>query len=61
VFGVAYSWLFFREAFTPVQLLGVLGVCLGVYVVNSRGTTRQQSVTVEPASSTQQKEVEASS
>ena len=46
VFGVAYSWLIFREAFTPIQLLGVLGVCLGVYIVNSRGAARQSSVAV---------------
>jgi drug/metabolite transporter (DMT)-like permease len=42
VFGVSYSWLFFRETFTPLQLLGVMAVCLGVYVVNSRGVSRPQ-------------------
>lgn len=40
VFGVSYSWFFFAETFTPLQLLGVLGVCLGVYVVNSGGVFR---------------------
>ena len=40
VFGVSYSWFFFGETFTPLQLLGVLGVCLGVYVVNSGGVSR---------------------
>lgn len=42
VFGVSYSWFFFGEIFSPLQLLGVLGVCVGVYVVNSRGTLRPQ-------------------
>ena len=56
VFGVAYSWLFFREAFTPLQLLGVLGVCVGVYIVNSRGTVRRQPSTADPVSSPQPKE-----
>ena len=40
VFGVSYSWFFFGETFTPLQLLGVMAVCLGVYVVNSRGALR---------------------
>jgi drug/metabolite transporter (DMT)-like permease len=35
VFGVAYSWVLMNERLGPLQLLGVLGVCLGVYVVNS--------------------------
>ena len=61
VFGVAYSWFFFREAFTPLQLLGVLGVCLGVYVVNSRGAARRPSATVEPDSSVRAKEQVVSS
>jgi drug/metabolite transporter (DMT)-like permease len=56
VFGVAYSWFFFREAFTPLQLLGVLGVCLGVYIVNSRGAARQPSATVQLDSSVRAKE-----
>jgi drug/metabolite transporter (DMT)-like permease len=37
VFGVVYSWLLLNEVLTQVQLLGVLGVCLGVYIVNSGG------------------------
>jgi drug/metabolite transporter (DMT)-like permease len=37
VFGVAYSWFLLNETLTPMQLLGVLGVCLGVYIVNSGG------------------------
>ncbi len=37
VFGVAYSWFLLNEMLTPMQLLGVLGVCLGVYIVNSGG------------------------
>ena len=40
VFGVAYSWLLLHETLGPIQLLGVLGVCLGVYIVNSGGTPR---------------------
>jgi drug/metabolite transporter (DMT)-like permease len=48
VFGVAYSWFFLGETLTVIQLLGVLGVCLGVYVVNSRGATRSQPVREEP-------------
>jgi drug/metabolite transporter (DMT)-like permease len=48
VFGVAYSWLLLGETLTPIQLLGVLGVCLGVYVVNSRGVTRPQTTKEEP-------------
>jgi drug/metabolite transporter (DMT)-like permease len=35
VFGVAFGWLFLGETLTPVQLVGVLGVCAGVYVVTS--------------------------
>jgi drug/metabolite transporter (DMT)-like permease len=42
VFGVAYSWFLLGETLTFIQLLGVLGVCLGVYVVNSGGATRPQ-------------------
>jgi drug/metabolite transporter (DMT)-like permease len=59
VFGVLYSWFFFREAFTLLQLLGVLGVCLGVYVVNSRGR-RQQLDRVRTGSGTASQEVEVS-
>jgi drug/metabolite transporter (DMT)-like permease len=61
VFGVAYSWFFFREAFTPLQLLGVLGVCVGVYIVNGQGTAQRRRAVSSDAPSTHQKEVEASS
>ncbi|MEW6296222.1 MAG: DMT family transporter [Thermodesulfobacteriota bacterium] len=44
VFGVAYSWLLLHERLTPVQLLGVAGVCLGVYIVNSGGVPHPQPV-----------------
>lgn len=47
VFGVAYSWFFLGEVLTSVQLLGVLGVCLGVYVVSSGGAPRPQAVVRE--------------
>ncbi|MEW6297706.1 MAG: DMT family transporter [Thermodesulfobacteriota bacterium] len=35
VFGVLFGWAILHETLTPVQLLGVAGVCLGVYIVNS--------------------------
>jgi drug/metabolite transporter (DMT)-like permease len=61
VFGVAYSWLFFREAFTVLQLFGVLGVCIGVYIVNSQGAVRRNVTALSAAPSAQQKkEVQAS-
>ena len=47
VFGVAYSWLLLNEMLTPIQLLGVLGVCLGVYIVNSGGVPRPQVIVEE--------------
>jgi drug/metabolite transporter (DMT)-like permease len=47
VFGVAYSWLLLNETLTPIQLLGVLGVCLGVYIVNSGGAPRPQVIVEE--------------
>ena len=47
VFGVAYSWFLLNERLTPVQLLGVLGVCLGVYIVNSGGAPRPQVIVEE--------------
>lgn len=49
VFGVAYSWLLLSETLTLLQLLGVLGVCLGVYVVNSGGSSRRQPTAEEPS------------
>src|SRR5215470_11274798 len=47
VFGVVYSWLLLHETLSPLQLLGVLGVCLGVYIVNSSGAPRPQPVSQE--------------
>src|SRR5262245_34747670 len=47
VFGVAYSWFLLNETLTPIQMLGVLGVCLGVYIVNSGGVSQPRSVVVE--------------
>lgn len=47
VFGVAYSWFLLNETLTPIQLLGVLGVCLGVYIVNSGGAPRPQVIMEE--------------
>jgi drug/metabolite transporter (DMT)-like permease len=40
VFGVLFSWLLLRETFTGLQLLGVLGVCGGVYIVSSGSTSQ---------------------
>ena len=47
VFGVVYSWFLLGETLTPIQLLGVLGVCLGVYIVSSRGVARSRPVKEE--------------
>ena len=35
VFAVLYGWLLLGEYMGVSQLVGVAGVCLGVYVVNS--------------------------
>lgn len=43
VFGVAYSWMLLGERLTPFQLLGVAGVCLGVYTVNSGSVPHPQA------------------
>jgi drug/metabolite transporter (DMT)-like permease len=48
VFGVALSWLWLGETLTMVQLAGVAGVCLGVYVVTSSAAPP-----LPPASSTE--------
>ena len=40
VFAVAYGWLLLGEQMGTIQLLGVAGVCLGVYIVNSHGLPR---------------------
>jgi O-acetylserine/cysteine efflux transporter len=47
VFGVLYSWMLLGEVLTPIQLLGVLGVCLGVYIVSSGGGPRPQATSEE--------------
>lgn len=47
VFGVLYSWMLLGEVLTPIQLLGVLGVCLGVYIVSSGGGPRPQTAREE--------------
>ncbi len=38
VFGVLFARLFLHEILTSVQLLGVVGICAGVYIVSSGGT-----------------------
>lgn len=47
VFGVLYSWMLLGEVLTLIQLLGVLGVCLGVYIVSSGGGPRPQAASEE--------------
>ncbi len=42
VFGVFFARLLLQETLTSVQLLGVAGVCAGVYIVNSSGAPRAQ-------------------
>ncbi|MGE0823136.1 MAG: DMT family transporter [Candidatus Binatia bacterium] len=54
VFGVTYSWFFFGETFTPLQLLGVLGVCVGVYVVNTSRALQPPAIPVTDLSRGQQ-------
>jgi drug/metabolite transporter (DMT)-like permease len=44
VFGVSYSWLLLNETLDVTQLLGVVGVCLGVYVVSSGGAPHPQAL-----------------
>lgn len=39
-FGVGFARLLLQETLTGTQLLGVAGVCLGVYIVNSGGAPR---------------------
>jgi drug/metabolite transporter (DMT)-like permease len=41
VFGVVFSWLLLQEVLTSTQILGVVGVCAGVYIVSSNGRRRQ--------------------
>jgi drug/metabolite transporter (DMT)-like permease len=47
-FGVFFGWLLLHETLTNVQLLGVVGICLGVYIVNS-STPRVQAPVPEEA------------
>jgi drug/metabolite transporter (DMT)-like permease len=60
VFGVAYSWLFLGEVLTPVQLLGVAAVCLGVYVVNSSAVLRPRPLMKKPTPTGVRAETEVS-
>jgi drug/metabolite transporter (DMT)-like permease len=60
VFGVAYSWVLLNEHLSPIQLLGVAGVCLGVYIVNSGGIPRPQTPTREETALAARKEAEVS-
>ena len=39
VFAVLFGWLLLNEHMGVVQLLGVAGVCVGIYIVNSSGTS----------------------
>lgn len=43
VFGVLFAWLLLRETLTSLQLLGVLGVCAGVYIVSSGGDSQAKA------------------
>jgi drug/metabolite transporter (DMT)-like permease len=60
VFGVGYSWVLLNEHLSPIQLLGVAGVCLGVYIVNSGGIPRPQTPTREETALAARKEAEVS-
>lgn len=42
VFGVLFAWLLLHETLTSVQLLGIAGVCGGIYIVNSGGAQQVQ-------------------
>ena len=39
VFAVLFGWLLLSEHMGVVQLLGVAGVCVGIYIVNSSGAS----------------------
>jgi drug/metabolite transporter (DMT)-like permease len=52
VFAVAYGWLLLGEQMGNTQLLGVAGVCLGVYIVNSGGLPRPQTLPESQGSTT---------
>ncbi len=45
VFGVGYSWLLLNETLDITHILGVVGVCLGVYIVSSSGAPRPEVLT----------------
>lgn len=45
VFAVTYGWFLLGEQMGGAQLLGVSGVCLGVYIVNSRRLLYPQTET----------------
>jgi drug/metabolite transporter (DMT)-like permease len=42
VFGVVYSWFLLNETLDTSQILGVAGVCLGVYIISSGGAPRPE-------------------
>lgn len=49
VFGVFLGWLLLQETLTMVQVLGVGGVCAGVYLVSSKGRAPAVSLLPEEA------------
>jgi drug/metabolite transporter (DMT)-like permease len=49
VFGVLFGWLLLNETLTLLQLVGVAGVCLGVYAVTSSGKRQEESAPVKAA------------
>lgn len=49
VFGVLFAWLFLHETLSGVQLVGVLGVCAGVYIVSSGGGSRLKTLLSDEA------------
>jgi drug/metabolite transporter (DMT)-like permease len=49
VFGVLFAWLLLHETLSNVQLLGVAGVCVGVYIVSSGGTRTLKTPVPEEA------------
>jgi drug/metabolite transporter (DMT)-like permease len=42
MFGVVFGWLLLHETLSPIQLLGVAGVCAGVYIVTNSGERQRQ-------------------
>ena len=49
VFAVMFGWFLLDEHMGVVQLLGVAGVCFGIYVVNSSGPSRSRPLPRERA------------